>query len=44
VAKLVPVNLDGKKDDFFGFFVGKGKIVGDIISPAISPEEWGDLY
>jgi prevent-host-death family protein len=42
VAKLVPV--DGAKDDIFGFMKGKGKIVGDIVSPIISPEEWGDLY
>ncbi len=42
VAKLVPVEKE--KDDFYGFFAGKGKVVGDVISPAISPEEWGDLY
>jgi prevent-host-death family protein len=42
VAKLVPVNQE--KDDIFGFLEGKGKIVGDIVSPIISPEEWGDLY
>lgn len=42
VAKLVPAG----KDDIFGFFKGKGKIDinGDIVSPIISPEEWGDLY
>jgi prevent-host-death family protein len=43
VAKLVPVDKK-EKDDIFGFFAGKGRIVGDIVSPAISPEEWGDLY
>ncbi|HSY91766.1 MAG TPA: type II toxin-antitoxin system Phd/YefM family antitoxin [Candidatus Binatus sp.] len=44
VAKLVPVEKE--KDDIFGFFNGKGKIEikGDIVSPIISPEEWGDLY
>ena len=42
VAKLVPVEKE--KDDIFGFLKGKGKIVGDIVSPIISPEEWGDLY
>jgi hypothetical protein len=31
-------------DDIFGFMAGKGKIVGDVVSPAFSPEEWGDLY
>ena len=44
VAKLVPVEKE--KDDIFGFFNGKGtiEIKGDIVSPIISPEEWGDLY
>jgi len=42
VAKLVPVEKE--KDDIFGFFKGKIKINGDIVSPAFSPEEWGDLY
>jgi prevent-host-death family protein len=42
VAKLVPVEKE--KDDIFGFFKGKGKILGDIVSPAFSPDEWGDLY
>jgi prevent-host-death family protein len=42
VAKLVPVEKE--KDDIFGFFAGKGKITGDIVSPALTPEEWGDLY
>jgi prevent-host-death family protein len=44
VAKLVPADNDADKDDLFGFMAGKGKIVGDIVSPAISSEEWGDLY
>ena len=42
VAKLVPVEKE--KDDIFGFYKGKIKINGDIVSPAFSPEEWGDLY
>ncbi len=41
VAKLVPV--ESKKDDIFGFLRGKIKITGDIVSPALTPEEWGDL-
>ena len=46
VAKLVPVEKKEEKDDIFGFFKGKGtiEIKGDIVSPAFSPEEWGDLY
>jgi prevent-host-death family protein len=42
VVKLVPV--EPEKDDIFGFFKGKIKITGDIVSPALTPEEWGDLY
>jgi len=44
VAKLVPVEKE--KDDFFNFMKGKGtiEIKGDIVSPIIAPEEWGDLY
>jgi prevent-host-death family protein len=42
VAKLVPV--DKEKDDIFGFFKGKIKVTGDVVSPALTPEEWGDLY
>ena len=41
VAKIVPV---GKAtDEIYGFMKGKVKITGDIVSPALSPEEWGDL-
>jgi len=43
VAKLVPVEKE--KDDIFGFMKGKGtiEIKGDIISPVLTPEEWGNL-
>jgi prevent-host-death family protein len=41
VAKLVPIETE--KDDIFGFFVGKGQITGDVVSPVLSLEEWGDL-
>ena len=42
VAKLVPVEQE--KDDIFGFFKGKIEIKGDIVSPVLTPKEWGDLY
>ena len=41
VAKLVPVS--NEKDDIFGFLKGKVTIVGDVVSPALTLEEWGDL-
>ena len=43
VAKLVPVEGE-EKDDIFGFFKGKIKVPGDVVRPALTPEEWGDLY
>jgi len=42
VAKLVPVESQG--DDIFGFLRGKITITGDIVSPALTPDEWGNLY
>jgi prevent-host-death family protein len=41
VAKLAPV--DAEADEIYGFLAGKGRIVGDVTSPAFSLEEWGDL-
>jgi hypothetical protein len=45
LAKLRQVaRANEPNDDIFGFFKGKIEIKGDIVSPAFSPEEWGDLY
>jgi prevent-host-death family protein len=41
VAKLVPVSTD--TDDIYNFLSGKGAVIGDVVSPAISPEDWGEL-
>ena len=41
VAKLVPVNND--TDEIYNFLAGKGTVAGDVVSPAVSPEEWGEL-
>ena len=41
VAKLVPVKSGA--DDIYGFMAGKGATVDDIVSPAISDEDWGQL-
>ncbi len=41
VAKLVPVEKDA--DDIYNFLAGKGSITGDVVSPALSRDEWGDL-
>ncbi len=42
VVKVVPVEQG--KDEIYGFLKGKGKITGDVVSPVLTPEEWGDLY
>lgn len=43
VAKLAPIETREEPDEIFGFMRGKGKIVGDIVSPILTLEEWGDL-
>ena len=41
VAKLIPAEQNA--DDIYNFLAGKGAITGDIVSAALSPEEWGKL-
>ena len=41
VAKLVPVSTG--TDEIYNFLGGKGAVIGDVVSPAISPEDWGGL-
>lgn len=41
VAKLVPA--DSSTDDIYNFLAGKGAITGDVVSPAISRQDWGAL-
>jgi len=42
VVKIVPAEQG--KDEIYGFHKGKVKILGDIVGPILTPEEWGDLY
>jgi prevent-host-death family protein len=41
VVKLVPAGKD--TDDIYNFLAGKGAITGDVVSPAVSPGDWGKL-
>jgi antitoxin (DNA-binding transcriptional repressor) of toxin-antitoxin stability system len=41
VAKLVPVSAE--TDDIYNFLAGKGRITGDVVSPALTRKEWGKL-
>jgi len=44
LAKLVPIEPK-EPESIFGFLKGQVKIVGDIVSPIVSPEEWDeDLF
>ena len=43
VAKLVPIAGQGV-DDIYGFFKGKITMSDDGIAPALSPEEWSELW
>ena len=40
-AKPAPVTTG--PDEIFGIFAGKGSITGDVVSPALSEEEWGEF-
>ena len=39
-----PEQATTQADEIFGFFAGKGSIIADVVSPALSQEEWGDIY
>jgi prevent-host-death family protein len=41
VAKLVPIEI--ADDEIIGSWRGKLQIVGDIVSPAATRKEWGEL-
>jgi len=41
VAKLVPIPEE--EDDIFGFMAGRGRILGDVVSPAVAAEDWESL-
>jgi prevent-host-death family protein len=41
VAQLGPV--PSVTDEIYNFLAGKGSITGDVVSPAISPKDWGEL-
>jgi len=41
VVKVTPAEPD--VDDIYNFLAGKGTIQGDVVSPALSPGDWGDL-
>ena len=43
VAKMIPIPIEGK-DPIFGFLKGKMEIVGDIMSPTHTVEEYEAFF
>ena len=43
VAQVVPVPFEGE-DPIFGFYKGKIKIVGDIMAPMYTDEEYEEFF
>jgi len=41
VAKLVPADKDS--GDIYNFLAGKGALADDLVSPALSQEDWDEL-
>ena len=40
---VTPVLADEDADEICGFVAGKGAVNGDVVSPAISRRDWGEL-
>ena len=40
VAEVVPPSPESSGNDWLGSMRGRGRVVGDIVAPAVEPEEW----
>ena len=40
VAEVVPPTPEPPGKDWLGSMRGRGRVVGDIVAPAVEPEEW----
>ena len=43
LADLVPPSAPKRRGRFLGVMRGTGKILGDIVSPVVAPQEWEAL-
>ena len=41
-TNAVPV-ANSEANEIFGFFSDKGLVIGNVVSPALSSNEWGNL-
>jgi len=44
VVEVVPAARSTPRSSWLGCMKGTATITGDIVSPALTPEEWGSLY
>lgn len=44
VAKLVPLDLPEGEDPLDAFYFGKIEIVGDIMAPVYTDQEWEEFF
>lgn len=44
VAKMVPIDVEEEIDPIFGFYKGKIEILGDIMAPIYTEEEYEQFY
>jgi prevent-host-death family protein len=44
VAKLVPLELPEDEDPLDAFYFGKIEIVGDIMAPIYTDQEWDEFF
>ncbi len=40
MAKVIPLNSEAS--EIYNFMAGKGSIVGDVLTPALSSKDWGE--
>ena len=40
IAEIVPPTPEPAGSDWLGSMRGRGRVVGDIVAPAVEPEEW----
>jgi prevent-host-death family protein len=38
-----PLPAHTETGEIYNFLAGKGVVAGDVVSPAVSPKEWGEL-
>ena len=44
IAEIIPPRIaEGDRDKLFGLMQGTGRILGDIVGPAVDPKDWDAL-